>query len=155
MKYVTLALAVVVCAVLATAAMAGDPPAPVYMSSRAIGGAALNQYTPGVAGGVGTNNIGLLIRTYGKVTYVDTANQCFYIDDGGNRIDGTKRSGTSDPVIGVRVSYGGLASGVPAITPPAEQAKVCITGIISTCIVDTLVQPNLRVRHADDIQAIP
>ena len=135
--------------------MAGDPPAPIYMSSRAIGGAALNQYTPGVAGGVGTNNIGLLIRTYGSVTYIDTANQCFYVDDGAGRTDGTKRAGTNDPAIGVRVSYGGLATGVAAITPPIEGAKVCITGVISTCLVSNLVQPNVRVRHADDILPIP
>lgn len=155
MKSVILVLVIVACTVLATAAMATETPAPIYMSSTAIGGSALNQYTPGVAGGTGANNIGLLIRTYGTVTYVDSTNKYFYIDDGGNRADGTKKAGTSDWALGIRISYGDLATGVTAITPPSVNARVALTGIISTCMVANLIQPNVRVRHSDDILPIP
>jgi hypothetical protein len=154
MRHTILVVMVAVLALLAVSAFAGEAPAPLYVSNRDLGGGALNPYTPGVAGGTGVNNIGLLIRTYGKVTYVDTANQFFYIDDGTGRTDGTKRPDNSI-VLGVRVSYGGLASGVAAITPPAENTRVAITGIISTCMVGTLVRPNVRVRHQDDILSIP
>lgn len=154
MKYIALVVTMAVCALLACAAFAGEAPAPLYVSNRDLGGGALNQYTPGVAGGIGVNNIGLLIRTYGKVTYVDTANQFFYIDDGCGRTDGTKRPDNSI-VLGVRVSYGGLAAGVAAIAPPAENTRVAVTGIISTCMVNTLVQPNVRARHGDDILSMP
>lgn len=143
---------------LACAVVADTVPAPLYLSADALGGAALNQYTPGVAGGTGPNNIGLLIRTYGKVTYVDTVGQCFYIDDGSGRADGTRRTDNNAVVLGVRVSYGGLATGVPAITPPLENAKVAVTGIISTCLVPVttgLVQPNVRVRAQGDILPLP
>ena len=148
----------VACVVLSVVALANSAPTPIYMSNGALGGGKLNDYTLGVAGGVGANNIGLLIRTYGKVTYVDTTLQYFYIDDGYGRWDGTTRTGGSIPVLGVRVSYGGLASGVPAITPYAENTKVTVTGIISTCLVPVttgLVQPNVRVRSQADILPVP
>jgi hypothetical protein len=158
MKTAFLAAAIVTCMLLACVALAGTPPAPIYLSANALGGAALNQYTPGVAGGNGANNIGLLIRSYGKVTYVDTINQYFYIDDGSGRTDGTRRSDNNAVVVGVRVSYGGLATGVPAITPPLANTRVAVTGIISTCLVPPttgLVQPNVRVRSQSDILPLP
>jgi len=133
---------------------------PIYLGSKALGGADLNQYTKGVAGGSGANNIGLLIKTFGKVTYVDTTNQFFYVDDGYGRADGTKRPDDSI-VYGVRISYGGLAAGVPAITPPTQNTYVGVTGIISTVMVKSLVepqvllvQPNVRPRRQEDIQSL-
>ena len=87
MKSAIIAVAAIVCMFCACAAMAGEAPAPLYLSANAIGGSALNQYTPGVSGGSGPNNIGLLIRTYGKVTFVDSANRYFYIVDGSARRD--------------------------------------------------------------------
>lgn len=154
MKIAILAAVIAVCMLAACAASASTVPAPIYVSAKGLGGATLNQYTPGVAGGTGANNIGLLIRTYGQVTYVDTTNLFFYIDDGSGRADGTKRPDTS-VVLGVRVSYGDLATGVPAISPPALNARVALTGIISTCIVTGLVQPNVRVRSQSDILPLP
>ena len=55
---------------------------PMAMKNSAVGGAALNVYTPGVEGGEGVNNVGLLIRTWGKVTAVDAENSVFFISDG-------------------------------------------------------------------------
>lgn len=156
MKTAILVAAIVTC-ILSACVVLAETPAPIFISVKALGGAALNQYTPGVAGGAGANNIGLLIRTYGKVTYVDTTNQYFYVDDGSARADGTTSPGGS-AVLGVRVSYGGLASGVTAITPPALDAKVTLTGIISTCLVPPTtgsIQPNVRVRNQSDIISVP
>lgn len=67
------------------------PPKPLAMACSAVGGCALNQYTPGVTNGVGPNNIGLLVRVWGRITAVDssTGNKFFYIDDGSGLEDGT------------------------------------------------------------------
>lgn len=160
MRIAVLVAVIAACAVLSVVALADTVPAPIYMSNSTLGGGMLNEYTLGVEGGAGANNIGLLIRTYGKVTYVDMTNQYFYIDDGAGRWDGTERLDHS-PVLGVRVSYGGLASGVPAITPPTVDDKVVVTGIISTCLVPPetpptgLVRPNVRARSQDDIVSLP
>lgn len=141
------ALIAVVVAVLAIAPMAmAEAPAPLALSNRDIGGGALNQYTPGVENGVGVNNIGLLIRTWGKVTFVDTIGKCFYIDDGSARNDGSGR-------VGIRVSYDNLAPG-NSITPPNQDSYVTITGISSTVVIEGKIQPNLRPRRDADIQTV-
>lgn len=141
---------IVSCVLLASTAFATDVD-PVFVAAKAIGGSDLNQYTKGVAGGSGPNNIGMLIKTFGKVTYVDTTNKFFYINDGADRMDGTTRT-NGGIVYGIRVSYGGLASGITEITPPTENAYVAVTGIISTFMVGNLVQPNVRARQNDDIR---
>ncbi len=128
-----------------------DEVAPVFMINKAIGGGDLNQYTLGVAGGTGVNNIGLLIRTSGKVSYVNTTSQFFYIDDGWGKTT-TLPAPDSTTVTGIRVSYGGLAEGVPAITPPVVDSYVAVTGIVSTVMVSNLVLPNVRPRGSDDIR---
>lgn len=119
---------------------------PIAMSCSSIGGAVLNQYTPGVEKGAGPNNIGLLIKTWGKVTMVDTTNKFFYIDDGSNRLD---ESG----FVGIRVSYDNLAPGVtinpPTTTPPTY---VLVTGISSTIKINDKIQPNILPRGDTDIQ---
>ena len=64
------------------------------MVNKALGGTALNQYTPGVTGGLGLNNIGLLVRTFGEVTYVgDSSEGFFYVDDGSHLSDGSAHKG--------------------------------------------------------------
>lgn len=130
---------------LATTAVA-EAPAPLALNNAAVGGGPLNQYTPGVENGVGVNNIGLLIKTWGKVTFVDTVNKCFYINDGSNRNDGSGH-------VGLRVDYDNLAPG-NTITPPAENTYVMVTGISSTIIINGKIQPNLRPRRQSDIQVV-
>ncbi len=102
---------------------------------------------------LGPNNIGLLVKTWGKVTWVDTANQCFYIDDGSRIPAGTTRSDNGQTVYGVRVGYSGLATGVAPVTPPAENDYVLVTGICSTIryTVGDDIRPNVRVRSGADI----
>lgn len=151
MKLRVLLIAVITC-VFAGTAMAATPIAPLALSNRSLGGKDLNQYTMGVVGAVGPNNIGLLVKTWGKVTWVDTTDQYFYIDDGAALCDGTKRPDNS-LVLGVRVSYGDIASGVTPITPPNVNDFAVVTGISSTTVTDGLVRPNLRVSKGSDIQA--
>jgi len=132
--------------VLAGSVMAEEP-APLALTNRDVGGGRLNDYTPGVEGGVGMNNIGLLIRTWGKVTFVDEVNKFFYINDGANRQDGSS-------YVGLRVSYDNLAPG-NTITPPALNSYVAVTCISSTWLNGSgQIQPNLRPRRQSDITVI-
>ncbi|MCX8053140.1 MAG: hypothetical protein N3B12_04980, partial [Armatimonadetes bacterium] len=91
-------------ALIALGPAAGEEVRPLAMNNAAVGGGRLNEHTPGVEGGVGMNNIGLLIRTWGKVTFVDETNKFFYINDGSGRNDGSG-------YVGIRVSYDNLAPG--------------------------------------------
>ncbi len=146
MKLVALAAVVLMAFVLAGSAIA-EGPAPLALSNKAVGGGRFNDYTPGVEGGVGTNNIGLLIRTWGKVTFVDTTNKFFYINDGAGREDGSGN-------VGLRVSYDNLAPG-NTIDPPVLDSYVAVTCISSTWLNGSgQIQPNLRPRRQADITLI-
>lgn len=72
------------------------PPDPVAMRNNHLGGCdlgtpPLGQY--GVKDGTGLNNIGLLVQTWGRVTYVDTVADYFYLDDGSKISDGSGHAG--------------------------------------------------------------
>lgn len=124
-----------------------DVPAPLALSQRAIGGGQLNQYTPGVEGGIGLNNIGLLVKTWGKVTFVDDTNKIFYINDGSNLNDDSGN-------VGLRVSYDNLATG-NTINAPALNSYVSVVGISSTFADSSnKIRPNLKPRSQTDIQII-
>lgn len=131
--------------VAAVASMAGaDTVAPLGLTNAAVGGGDLNTYTRGVQGGVGVNNIGLLVRVWGKVNFVDTTNQLFYIDDG---------SGLNDyvtPGTGIRVSYAGLAAG-NTFTPPTSGQFIAVTGISSLFTDGYGLLPVVRARKQADL----
>lgn len=74
-------------------------PKPIGMLQPALGGSALNDYTPGVEGAAGPNNIGLLVRIWGKVTAV--GDTYYYVDDGSAVKDGTQTN--DEPNVGVRI----------------------------------------------------
>jgi len=85
---------------------------PVAMSGRSVGGFDLGtppvgQY--GVTGGLGLNNVGLLVRILGRVIEVGSGH--VLIDDGSG--------------VNVRVDTSGLAS------PPVANDYLCVTGISS------------------------
>jgi len=130
-----------------------DVPQPLAMNNKTIGGGALNANTPGVDGGTGLNNIGLLIKTCGKVTYVDDTNKFFYIDDGSGIKDGTLKP-DSTPVLGIRVSYKDLAPGV-TFQRPDVGTWVTVTGISSTSEIPvndtTKIIPTLMPRRQEDV----
>lgn len=54
---------------------------PLGVTNKAIGGRS-DGHNLGVTGGVGTNSLGLLVRTTGRVVAVDEANAKLWIDDG-------------------------------------------------------------------------
>jgi len=90
----------------------GDPLRTLAMNSRALGGGP-SGLQPGVTGATGTNNIGLLVIVYGKVS--SPAEGEFMLDDGG---------GANVKVI--------LPSGVAS---PSEGQYVIVTGISSCELV--------------------
>jgi len=55
-------------------------PSPLFMANKHVGGGKLNAHTDGVTGGVGVNNIGLLIAVAGRVT--QDAGDFILISDG-------------------------------------------------------------------------
>ena len=157
MKIWTLVAVLAAALAFSTASVAADPLLgnwALSMSNAQLGGGAFNDYTPGVYGksGVGLNNIGLLVRTWGKVKYVDETNQCFWIDDKSGLREKTEEEEPTWPV-GLRVSYKDLAPGNSFIHPAVDH-YVIVIGICSTTAVtvgaETRYVPTLRPRNYDD-----
>lgn len=92
---------------------------PVAVGNLNIGGNALSSepYTNGITGGVGLYNTGLLVRVWGRVTYI--GNDFLYIDDGSRLQDGN-----SLDAIGLRVYLGSFSK-------PEVGDYVAVTGISS------------------------
>ncbi|MBI2843224.1 MAG: hypothetical protein HYX78_07465, partial [Armatimonadetes bacterium] len=83
---------------------------PVGMNNRAVGGGPAGSQ-PGVAldcclqpptMAVGSNNVGMLVTTWGRVTHVSAPH--FWVDDGANRKDGARDLLTGECILGVRVN---------------------------------------------------
>ena len=109
---------------------------PVAMSNRRLGGGPVGHFTWGVyPDGTGPNNIGLLVTSYGRVTWVSPDGDRFYIDDGSKLQDGSGH-------VGVWVSLAGLAPG-NHIAPPPEGSYAVVTGI-SSCGYGPL-EPAVRI----------
>lgn len=115
----------------------GTPLDPLGMVGRSIGGGALNAWTPGLPGGVGTHNTGLLITAWGRVSGVDPVERCFYLNDGST-------------ASGIRVDLGGLTPG-NAVTLPNDGDYLRVTGISSRAKEDQAVVPALRPRKESDV----
>ncbi len=92
----------------------------------------------GVAGGFGLNNVGLLVKVAGQVSFAGA--DFFYLTDGSDISDGSGHAG-------VKVL---LSSGAP----PAEGAYVAVTAI-SSCVLDQgQLRPVLRVPDASGVQTL-
>ncbi|MHB1459396.1 MAG: hypothetical protein ACYC0V_20995, partial [Armatimonadota bacterium] len=106
-------------------------PGALGMPNKILGGSSFNTYCPGVSSpagsGTGLYNKGLLVKSWGTVTFVDSTNKYFYIDDGTGFEDGTL-DGNNQPIKGVRVSWAWSPSGKPAIMPPAVNWYVSVAG---------------------------
>ena len=59
-------------------------PSEVGLTNKALGGGAAEPFTPAVGGATGLNNTGLLVKVWGRLTYVDDYYPIYYIDDGSN-----------------------------------------------------------------------
>lgn len=113
----------------------GPEPIPLSIINRDVGGSALNAYTPGVTGGVGLHNLGLLICTWGRVTAIET--DYFYMDDGSALLDGSGETG-------VKVYTGDL-------TEPALDEYAVVTGISSAEISGSDTRRLVRPRRQSDL----
>lgn len=116
---------------------AGQIPDPIGLNCRELGGAWLNQYSPGVKFGVGLNNLGLLTRIWGRVANPETG--VFYVIDGS-----ISESETGQP--GVKVLLCG------SLTPPQADTLVQVTGISSCEQVGSDCIRVLRIREAADVK---
>jgi|DewCreStandDraft_4_1066084.scaffolds.fasta_scaffold02210_9 hypothetical protein len=123
----------------------GQPPSPLFAAQRALGGGP-SGYTPGVSGGAGANNTGILMRSAGRVTRfgLDEDGTFFiYLDDGSGLFDGNEW-GTK----GVRVN---LPPGGPL---PMEESTVDVTGVCSILQRDGISHPLLKSRQAADVRQV-
>ena len=118
---------------------------PVAMITRSIGGSELNDYTPGVTGGFGLQNTGLLVTIMGRVTVANETSGYFYVDDGYGRLDGTG-------YVGVRVDCSSRPTG---LTLPTQDQHAVVTGISSRRKIGSNYIPTLRPRTQDDIIPYP
>ncbi|MEI6914586.1 MAG: DUF1566 domain-containing protein, partial [Armatimonadota bacterium] len=117
-----------------TSGAAGTVPGALMMTANSMGGAT-NGNVPGVTGGLGLNNIGLLVKVCGQVTEIDTGATWFRIDDG---------SFLLPPKVL-------LPTGVLS---PSVGSYVLATGISSCEKVSEESHRLLRLRGADDLIVI-
>lgn len=96
-----------------------DPPVPMFMSNKTLGGAnwqynsATGAGQLGVKDGIGLNNIGLFVSTSGKVVQRDTASPPLWlrVDDGsGVNLMIVVPAGTTVPQVGAQVHITGVSS---------------------------------------------
>lgn len=118
-------------------------PGPLGMVARSLGGGGFG-YDPGppasgqagVTGGSGTSNIGLLVRTAGRVTRSQQGEDCFYISDG---------SAVDEPgAAGVRCIAEGL-------NKPTEGSYVAVTGICGAIDLGGHAIRCIRISRQADI----
>lgn len=114
---------------------------PLGLVCKNVGGTDWN-YDPstgkgqrGVTDGTGLNNIGLLVTTWGVVTYPEDGEKAFYVDDG---------SGTPIKCIVPDDIY----------IPYWECRYGCVTGISSCEAVDGGIKPVIKLRIDTDLQII-
>ncbi|MGQ9456392.1 MAG: hypothetical protein ACUVRS_00315 [Armatimonadota bacterium] len=124
----------------ATAVGSAPVPEPVGLSNKNLGEGPGGTYIPGVSGGVGPNNIGLLVTCWGKVKEV-IGKFYLYIDDGSKLRDGYGYEG-------IRVDISGLSGW----NPPRVGEYVSVTGISTTSLISGKVQRRLKVRTPSDVR---
>ncbi|MDH7602643.1 MAG: hypothetical protein QHI38_10915 [Armatimonadota bacterium] len=97
----------------------------------------------------GLNNIGLLVRTWGKVVWSDPSTSTFYLDNSGGFDDFRFPDPAKNQPPGVRVVMPSWGMPVPPVG-----STVAVTGI-STCYTEGgYVFRKLRVRSEADVQVI-
>ena len=142
---------------------AGGPAdvAAVGMPNRDLGGGDFC-YDPGqgtgqsgVVDGIGLNNIGLLVRTWGRVKSADPGSKTFVIDDGSGRdikcVGPRRLPYPDDPPNPTNPDWG--AEPDPDFSLPAQDAYVSVTGI-SSCEVSgqSELVSVVRLRDQHDLK---
>lgn len=114
------------------------PLAPLYMSIYSVGGSAFCDQTPGVSGGVGLRNMGLLVKLTGKVGYVgNNSEQFFYINDGRAKTDSS--------------GHPGLRIVCQNQTKPLAGSVVSVVGIVSCQLSNGSIIPIVKIRRSQDL----
>ncbi|MCX6377367.1 MAG: DNRLRE domain-containing protein, partial [Armatimonadetes bacterium] len=125
---------------------AGTFPQPVYMQSKLLGGDSLNDYTPGIPGVVGVNNIGLLVNVLGSITKLDTTAGYMYVDDGS--------ASQYDPTFkGIYVDISWLSGSKKAELAEGQMAMGI--GICTVGTINSLPAPVIKLRGDADIIHYP
>ena len=116
------------------------PLRPLFTRTAGIGGGDWGPNTPGVTGGTGLRNLGLLVKVAGKVTYVGGPDEpFFYIDDGCALSDGSGHTG-------LRVECRNLPK-------PGPESWAAVTGVSSCRELNGSVIRTLKARRAADISS--
>ncbi len=115
-------------------------PAPLGVTNKNTGGGPAGA-APGVRGGVGVNNVGLLARAFGWVTAV--VPDGFYINDGSNLASDGGNTG-------LKVATTGLLAG-RTIGVPEVGRYVTVTGAIGARQVESVIYPVIRPRAQSDL----
>ncbi len=111
--------------------MRTGPFRPLGMTNEVVGGEAVSSFTCGVVGGHGLNNVGLLVKTLGRVTYVaGSPSAChFYIDDSSAASDDSGHSGLRvDGLVPASLAVGDLVevSGISSMRSSSGQVYPCL-----------------------------
>lgn len=105
---------------------------PLAMPNTTVGGGPVGQWTSNVKNGVGLSNVGLLVRTWGKVTATGTSPYPYFMIDDGSRV-GVK----------VRIDSSGSL--------PTVGKVVTVTGISTVEVVGTTRSRLIRTRRTSDV----
>lgn len=115
-------------------------PAPIGMPHSLMGGGAPAPMMPSVEGGVGLNNVGLLLVAWGRVTSVGS--NYFFIDDGCRLPD-------PSGAVGLKVSIAGTS-----IAPPAVGEMLRVRGVLGMEAVNGTYRRVLRLRYVSDVNRL-
>ena len=160
-----LAEAVVNASSITIAPEKGTVPKPLGLSNMATAGGACGiqralvsdaRVSP-VKESIGTNNIGLLVTIWGKVTKVydpdGSFSGYFYIDDGFGLYDGS-----GDDVTGIRCALPADESGYVMFPLPLEGTYVAVTGVMGAeMVIDPVTNDpisNIRYLRTTSVQTI-
>ena len=129
----------------------GPPgPGPYGMTNKDVGGKFNATLGEGVTYSVGPLNLGWLVRTWGKVVYVDPGSTFFLMDDGSGVPNGIGVPGSGGgAVYGLAVDLTSLGS--PAIIPPRVGWVLGVTGVSSCDSIGGACYSVLRPRTEQDI----
>jgi len=134
----------------------GEPvPNVLGLNNRACGGSDFNIFTlgPDTPSVPGLHNVGLLVKTWGRVTGAYPSEKCFYLDDGSGLDDTNTHS-----VLGIKVSWDwqAISQENPEVVPPTPGWFVTTTGIsgIESTATDGRARV-LRVRDQADVYSLP
>ena len=126
---------------------AGPTPSPLAITCRSVGGGSLGSLVPGVRNGVGLNNVGLLVRISGKVTFV--AGTYLYVD-GGSMIEN---------LYGLWTQKVGVMIKCPSAPSVVEGNNVIVTGIVEGSVPNnadwSTNRAYIHIRDLSDLRVLP